>query len=272
MPPKFPNKSVHYLRLNGNAVMQCIVYLDNKHLEWFSRRILECVIRDIRKLYMPKLLAELQSGKAELDTYRNQGYQFAYYFKPTRDKQGVVSKAHQMTYIPSSKRTVRQKPEPRRNQSGETAEELFVDDDGDDYDDAQFEEKPKPKVNTSYKMNKLFSKTLCIIIEPFPSLEESHVEGAMHPPIMPSPSSPPQGDMPGDTHIPDSLADPEDIKPDINTISNSSPQLPSSTQALFNDFNLNNPGSSLSFSQMVQNDHFGDRVAEIDEENDVMYE
>lgn len=74
---------------------------------------------------------------------------------------------------------------------------------------------------------------------------------------------------PGD--LPDTLADPEDIKPDINAL-NGSPQLPSSTQALFNDFNVNNAGSSLSFSQIVQNDHFGDRIVNIDDDNDVMYE
>lgn len=165
--PNYPNKSVHYLRLNGNAVMQCIVYLDNKHLDWFNRSILNSVIGDIRKLYMPKLLAELNSGKAELDTYRNEGglmyivfaqpnltphtgYQFAYYYKPTRDKQGILSKNRQVTYVPSSKRTVQQQPK-------EGDEDLFIDD-----DDAEYEEKPKPKINTSFKMNKLFWKTLCV--------------------------------------------------------------------------------------------------------------
>ncbi|TIA86631.1 hypothetical protein E3P99_03642 [Wallemia hederae] len=259
-----PNKSVHYLRVNEGAVMQCIVYLDNKHLEWFNRAILNDVIHDIRRLFIDKLLAEMSTGKAELDTFKNNNYQFAYYFRPTRDKQGIVSKKRKVSYVSSGKRTIRQESASARGEE----QDLFIDD-----DDEQFEEKPKPKVETSYKMLKLFTKTLCIIIEPCSSLEES---SARQPLPTPSPPLPELAQATGENALPDSLAldDTEDVKPDINAINtlNGSPQLPTATQALFEDFNFNNAGSSLSFPQIIQNDNFGDRVVNGDDDNDVVYE
>ena len=64
-----------------------------------------------------------------------------------------MSKKRKVSYVPSGKRTIRQGPESLRGEE----QDLFIDD-----DDEQFEEKPKPKVETSYKMLKLFTKTLCV--------------------------------------------------------------------------------------------------------------
>ncbi|EIM22061.1 hypothetical protein WALSEDRAFT_68540 [Wallemia mellicola CBS 633.66] len=243
----FPSKSVHYIRLNESSALQCVVFLDSKHRAWFNRRILLNVIEDVKRLYMPKLLAEMQHGREELDTYRNNGYQFAYYYKPTREKQGVIKKTRQVRYIPTSKRTVQQTTD---------EEDLFIDD-----DDLQYEQKPKPKVETSYKMLKLFAKTLHVIVQPDQATE-------LQPSILPSPEPEiVQIEDNNQTNLSEVLQPSEDVKPDINELMiPNSQELPSSTQAALNDFNFD-ASSSLMLSQMLQNGQFGNRMVDNDDDN-----
>ncbi|KZT20408.1 hypothetical protein NEOLEDRAFT_1075785 [Neolentinus lepideus HHB14362 ss-1] len=83
----FRARNLFYLRISKSDVIPLYLYLDERHIEWMSDRVLQHVLADLRPLIGPKMKAESQltegpSGKKGIvDVYRGDFYQFAYFFR-----------------------------------------------------------------------------------------------------------------------------------------------------------------------------------------------
>ncbi|KZV76140.1 hypothetical protein PENSPDRAFT_646678, partial [Peniophora sp. CONT] len=89
----FQTRNAYYLRISSNTVLPLYVYLDERHVDWMTDRVLQHVLEDLRPKIPVKLRAEdhinLSSGssgsakKGTVDVHRGDTYQFAFFFKYT---------------------------------------------------------------------------------------------------------------------------------------------------------------------------------------------
>ncbi|KZS97659.1 hypothetical protein SISNIDRAFT_436199, partial [Sistotremastrum niveocremeum HHB9708] len=107
-------RNAHYLRISSHSVMPLYLYLDHRHTEWMSDRILQQVLADLRPLINPKLREEkdvnLSSGglngkRGTVDVHRGDTYQFAFFFRKV-EPHSVLIKTRQFVDGPP-------KPEPK---------------------------------------------------------------------------------------------------------------------------------------------------------------
>ncbi|KAF5344099.1 hypothetical protein D9758_008857 [Tetrapyrgos nigripes] len=77
----FRPRNPYYLRISEKIVLPIYLYLDDRHLEWMSDRILQHVLEDLRPNILAKLQEEKNSKKKTVDTHRGESYQFCYFIR-----------------------------------------------------------------------------------------------------------------------------------------------------------------------------------------------
>ncbi|CEL63811.1 hypothetical protein RSOLAG1IB_05575 [Rhizoctonia solani AG-1 IB] len=91
----FQNRNLYHLRVNKHTVLPLYLYLDEKHVDWMTRRTLNEIIADLKPLIGPKLVKEShigasglsasaakKAGQSVVEVHRGENYQFAYFLKP----------------------------------------------------------------------------------------------------------------------------------------------------------------------------------------------
>ncbi|RPD67232.1 hypothetical protein L226DRAFT_131430 [Lentinus tigrinus ALCF2SS1-7] len=106
---RFSTRNAYYLRISATTVLPLYLYLDERHIEWMSERVLQHVLADLRPLIIPKLNAEIdshlgQGGPANakrgtLDVHRGDTYQFGYFLRGT-EPHAVLIKTRTFTAAP----------------------------------------------------------------------------------------------------------------------------------------------------------------------------
>ncbi|KAJ3008073.1 hypothetical protein NUW54_g3300 [Trametes sanguinea] len=113
---RFQTRNLYYLRISATTVIPLYLYLDERHVEWMSERVLQHVLSDLRPLILPKLNAEADvhlgpggpanAKKGTLDVHRGDTYQFGYFLRGT-EPHAVLIKTRTFTAAP--------RPTPRGN-------------------------------------------------------------------------------------------------------------------------------------------------------------
>ncbi|KAI0677553.1 hypothetical protein C8Q78DRAFT_97555 [Trametes maxima] len=111
---RFQTRNAYYLRISATTVIPLYLYLDERHVEWMSERVLQHVLSDLRPLILPKLNAEADvhlgpggpanAKRGTLDVHRGDTYQFGYFLRGT-EPHAVLIKTRTFTAAP--------KPPPR---------------------------------------------------------------------------------------------------------------------------------------------------------------
>ncbi|KAI9001080.1 hypothetical protein BD414DRAFT_526393 [Trametes punicea] len=108
---KFQTRNLYYLRISATTVIPLYLYLDERHVEWMSERVLQHVLSDLRPLILPKLNAEADAHlgpggpanakRGTLDVHRGDTYQFGYFLRGT-EPHAVLIKTRTFTVAPRS--------------------------------------------------------------------------------------------------------------------------------------------------------------------------
>ncbi|OSD04176.1 hypothetical protein PYCCODRAFT_1476230 [Trametes coccinea BRFM310] len=106
---RFQTRNLYYLRISATTVIPLYLYLDERHVEWMSERVLQHVLSDLRPLILPKLNAEADAHlgpggpanakKGTLDVHRGDSYQFGYFLRGT-EPHAVLIKTRTFTAAP----------------------------------------------------------------------------------------------------------------------------------------------------------------------------
>ncbi|KAI0771557.1 hypothetical protein BD413DRAFT_57249 [Trametes elegans] len=98
----FQTRNAYYLRISTTTVIPLYLYLDERHVDWMSERVLQHVLSDLRPLILPKLNAEVDAQvgpggpanakRGTLDVHRGDTYQFGYFLRGT-EPHAVLIKA-----------------------------------------------------------------------------------------------------------------------------------------------------------------------------------
>ncbi|KAG8772559.1 hypothetical protein FRC12_003014 [Ceratobasidium sp. 428] len=138
----FQTRNLYHLRVNKHTVIPLYLYLDENHVDWMTRSILNEIIADLKPLVGPKLVKEShigasglsasamkKAGQSVVEVHRGESYQFAYFLKPsdsydllikTRDFVAVTQKIDdpptpvERTPTPEPQRAKRGKPAKKR--------------------------------------------------------------------------------------------------------------------------------------------------------------
>ncbi|OCH92933.1 hypothetical protein OBBRIDRAFT_811427 [Obba rivulosa] len=88
---RFSVRNAYYLRIAPDVVLPLYLYLDERHVEWMSERVLQHVLADLRPLIPVKLRKEADAHlgpggsanakRGELDVHRGDTYQFGYFLR-----------------------------------------------------------------------------------------------------------------------------------------------------------------------------------------------
>ncbi|CAE6438059.1 unnamed protein product [Rhizoctonia solani] len=91
----FQSRNLYHLRVNKHTVLPLYLYLDEKHVDWMTRVLLNNIISDLKPLIGPKLVKEShigasglsasaakKAGQSVVEVHRGENYQFAYFLKP----------------------------------------------------------------------------------------------------------------------------------------------------------------------------------------------
>ncbi|KAJ1029773.1 hypothetical protein NDA13_003015 [Ustilago tritici] len=105
---RFTQRNVFYLRASPYAVLQTILYLDYRHIEWMNLNphILTQVLSILRTRIMPKLRKESDSSgklsamskKERVDVYSDRDFQVAYFFRRMDDRHSVLLKEKSLVF------------------------------------------------------------------------------------------------------------------------------------------------------------------------------
>ncbi|CDR88663.1 uncharacterized protein SPSC_05267 [Sporisorium scitamineum] len=105
---KFTQRNVFYLRASPYVVLQTILYLDYRHVEWMNLNpfILAQVLSILRTRIMPKLRKESDSSgklsamskKERVDVYSDRDFQVAYFFRRMDDRHSVLLKEKSLVF------------------------------------------------------------------------------------------------------------------------------------------------------------------------------
>ncbi|KAI0921826.1 hypothetical protein AcV5_000684 [Taiwanofungus camphoratus] len=106
---RFGPRNAYYLRISANTVLPLYLYLDERHVDWMSERVLQHVLEDLRPRILPKLKEEadahlgpggpVNAKRGSVDVYRGDTYQFGYFLRNT-DPHAVLIKARQFVAKP----------------------------------------------------------------------------------------------------------------------------------------------------------------------------
>ncbi|KAI0375569.1 hypothetical protein BV20DRAFT_1008081 [Pilatotrama ljubarskyi] len=140
---RFQTRNAYYLRISATTVIPLYLYLDERHVEWMSERVLQHVLADLRPLILSKLNAEADAHlgpggpanakRGTLDVHRGDTYQFGYFLRgtephavliktrtfaaaprpPPRTTIPKASSSTKSTQAPASKQAQKRKPKPR---------------------------------------------------------------------------------------------------------------------------------------------------------------
>ncbi|KIM90906.1 hypothetical protein PILCRDRAFT_1146 [Piloderma croceum F 1598] len=133
----FHTRNAYYLRISSTNVLPLYLYLDERHLDWMSDRVLQYVLADLRPLIVPKLQAETNAHlgpggpanakKGSVDVKRGDFYQFAYFLRKTEPHSVLIKSQieiiHQTRTFGAAPRQIKQavptpKPRSSRTQNG----------------------------------------------------------------------------------------------------------------------------------------------------------
>ncbi|CAE6450198.1 unnamed protein product [Rhizoctonia solani] len=91
----FQSRNLYHLRVNRHTILPLYIYLDERHIDWMTRGILNEIISDLKPLIGPKLVKEShigasglsasaakKAGQSVVEVHRGENYQFAYFLKP----------------------------------------------------------------------------------------------------------------------------------------------------------------------------------------------
>ncbi|EPQ26478.1 uncharacterized protein PFL1_05800 [Pseudozyma flocculosa PF-1] len=105
---KFTQRNVFYLRASPYAVLQTILYLDHRHVDWFNANphILKMLLAVLKSRIMPKLRREADkqgaianmSKKEKVDVYSEKDWQVAYFFRKMDDRHAVLLKEKSLVF------------------------------------------------------------------------------------------------------------------------------------------------------------------------------
>lgn len=105
---RFTQRNVFYLRASPYAVLETILYLDYRHIEWMNLNphILTQVLSILRTRIMPKLRKESDSSgklsamskKERVDVYSDRDFQVAYFFRRMDDRHSVLLKEKSLVF------------------------------------------------------------------------------------------------------------------------------------------------------------------------------
>ncbi|KAF9268080.1 hypothetical protein L218DRAFT_594305 [Marasmius fiardii PR-910] len=119
----FRVRNPYYLRISASCVLPVFLYLDERHLDWMSDRILQHVLEDLRPNILPKLQAEsdAQLGpggsaaakKAAVETHRGENYHFCYFLRKTQPH-SIVLKTRSFTTVPRKSEPMPPPPVPQK--------------------------------------------------------------------------------------------------------------------------------------------------------------
>ncbi|KAI0081714.1 hypothetical protein K474DRAFT_1671623 [Panus rudis PR-1116 ss-1] len=106
---RFSKRNLYYLRISANTILPLYLYLDEKHVDWMSERVLQQVLEDLRNRIPVKLSEEANAHlgpggpssakKGTLDVHRGDTYQFAYFLRRT-DTHAVLIKTRRFVAAP----------------------------------------------------------------------------------------------------------------------------------------------------------------------------
>lgn len=128
---RFGPRNAYYLRISENTVLPLYIYLDERHIDWMSERVLLHVLEDLRPLVLPKLNAEedahlgpggpANAKRGTVDVHRGDTYQFGYFLRKT-DPHAVLVKTRYFVPTPERPQTAMPpnspSPEPATAQKG----------------------------------------------------------------------------------------------------------------------------------------------------------
>ncbi|KAI6034356.1 hypothetical protein BKA83DRAFT_4188857 [Pisolithus microcarpus] len=100
----FHSRNAYYLRISSTVVLPLYLYLDDRHLDWMSDRVLQHVVSDLQPLFvLPRLSQSFRterdthfglgaaSGKrSTVEVHRGDFYQFAYFFRKIEPHSVVI--------------------------------------------------------------------------------------------------------------------------------------------------------------------------------------
>ncbi|OLL24629.1 hypothetical protein NEOLI_003162 [Neolecta irregularis DAH-3] len=132
-PSTFATLNRRYLRISQYSVLEVRIYLDLKHVPWFTWEI----ISEIRPLIIPKLREEATKKKKQSskDVIKTDKFEATIFLLPIKTRHEILSKSKTLTFPPSR---------------------------SDDEEDLNI----KPTLNTKYDGYTIWGKSLCIIAKP----------------------------------------------------------------------------------------------------------
>ncbi|KAK0206402.1 hypothetical protein DFS33DRAFT_1381508 [Desarmillaria ectypa] len=159
----FRPRNPYYLRISERNVLPLYLYLDDRHLDWMSDRILQQALEDIRPNIVLKLRAASESQrrsdkKGTVETHRGETYQFCYFFRKAQPH-SVLLKSRTFITAPrqsttsllaaaSAPKSQKRKPSNdvrKSRKKPKTKEKGRAQEDGDDsYDDVPDETTERP--------------------------------------------------------------------------------------------------------------------------------
>ncbi|KAF8914009.1 hypothetical protein CPB84DRAFT_44079 [Gymnopilus junonius] len=129
----YSTRNSFYLRISKRVVLPVYVYLDERHVNWMSDKILQHVLADLRPIVLSKLKSEAGRNllgnvpgqkKASVDTLRGDAYQFCYFIRKT-EPHSVVVKSRTYRAASPCKGQKLEIPSPRKR--GKRKETLSLD-------------------------------------------------------------------------------------------------------------------------------------------------
>ncbi|KAL6309654.1 hypothetical protein BKA93DRAFT_821379 [Sparassis latifolia] len=101
---RFGVRNVYYLRISASTVIPLYLYLDERHVEWMSERVLQHVLADLRPQILQKLIdeADAQLGpggpanakRGSVDVHRGDTYQFGYFLRKMEPHSVLIKTRH----------------------------------------------------------------------------------------------------------------------------------------------------------------------------------
>ncbi|KAH8830495.1 hypothetical protein DL96DRAFT_1593175 [Flagelloscypha sp. PMI_526] len=190
----FSTKNIFHLRISSTHVIPLYVYLDERHVDWMSERVLQNVLTDLRPNVIPKLkegaVSALPSNKKQttVDTHRGDSYQFAYFTRIEGAPGNVLIKTRHYTaqsVIPTQNKRKKKgqgsiPAKKRRRANLQNDDDVDMDENDDEFSPKPLanldiqdddEEKPKPNLRLTYQGFPL-SISLCVVVEPWPVVRD----------------------------------------------------------------------------------------------------
>lgn len=115
----FTTRNLYYLKISASVVLPLYLYLDQKHVHWMSDYVLQQVLRDLKPLIGPKMLAEgddplfagARNPNATADPVYGEGYRFLFFFRRL-EEHSVLIKTRNFRMVPTTQDAREEEPEP----------------------------------------------------------------------------------------------------------------------------------------------------------------